>query len=249
MNGATSLDDFASLRAIRDFIVKRKSGSSSISSRFASPSTVEPKFADSEPIVPSTPVAQPTPGISTSELDAYLVNFVVEQTGYPEDMIELDADLEGDLGIDSIKKAQLLGELNEKFHFSTADDMNGATSLDDFASLRAIRDFMLKRLNVSETLAQPIVAPSQRNTGSTDEKRKELLNHLKKFVVEQTGYPEDTVQLDYDLETELGIDSVKKAQLFGELAENYAVFPLANHSLEEYATLRQIYEEVVKELV
>ncbi|MBP5621688.1 MAG: hypothetical protein J6X44_06710, partial [Thermoguttaceae bacterium] len=122
-------------------------------------------------------------------------------------------------------------------------------SLDECASLRAIRDFMLKRLNVSETLAQPIVAPSQRNTGSTDEKRKELLNHLKKFVVEQTGYPEDTVQLDYDLETELGIDSVKKAQLFGELAENYAVFPLANHSLEEYATLRQIYEEVVKELV
>ena len=49
------------------------------------------------------------------ELEKFLVNFVVEQTGYPPEVVELDADLEADLGIDSIKKAQLFGELPEYF--------------------------------------------------------------------------------------------------------------------------------------
>ena len=47
------------------------------------------------------------PRNTTSELAASTVNFVVEQTGYPAEMVELEADLEADLGIDSIKKAQL----------------------------------------------------------------------------------------------------------------------------------------------
>ncbi len=44
-----------------------------------------------------------------------MINFVVEQTGYPAEVVDLDADLEADLGIDSIKKAQLFGELQEYF--------------------------------------------------------------------------------------------------------------------------------------
>ena len=35
------------------------------------------------------------------------IDFVIEQTGYPREIVELDADLEADLGIDSIRKAQL----------------------------------------------------------------------------------------------------------------------------------------------
>ena len=55
------------------------------------------------------------PGKSAAELEAFLINFVVEQTGYPAEVVDLDADLEADLGIDSIKKAQLFGELQEYF--------------------------------------------------------------------------------------------------------------------------------------
>ncbi len=43
---------------------------------------------------------------------------MVEQTGYPAEVVDLDADLEADLGIDSIKKAQLFGELQEYFDIS-----------------------------------------------------------------------------------------------------------------------------------
>ena len=80
-------------------------------------------------IVPPCPDVQqkPTPAPSntarsTKTLEKFLVNFVVEQTGYPRDVVQLDADLEADLGIDSIKQAQLFGELREYFELPTTNN-------------------------------------------------------------------------------------------------------------------------------
>ncbi|MDR1479266.1 MAG: hypothetical protein LBJ00_10020, partial [Planctomycetaceae bacterium] len=47
--------------------------------------------------------------ISADEIETFLINFVIDQTGYPPEVVDLDVDLESDLGIDSIKKAQLFG--------------------------------------------------------------------------------------------------------------------------------------------
>ncbi len=68
------------------------------------------------------------------------MNFVVEHTGYPAEIVELDADLEADLGIDSIKKAQLFGELGEYFDVQPSEDL----SLDDFPTLRHVLDYLVK---------------------------------------------------------------------------------------------------------
>ena len=79
---------------------------------------------------------QPQPasgGLDPAELEKFLINFVVEQTGYPPEVVELDADLEADLGIDSIKKAQLFGELAEYFDVQ-ADRRPVARRLPDAAS-------------------------------------------------------------------------------------------------------------------
>ncbi|MFN9911357.1 MAG: acyl carrier protein, partial [Pirellulaceae bacterium] len=67
--------------------------------------------------------AHPSPALDATatdanqlgDVEAFVRDFVVEHTGYPPDMIELDWDLEADLGIDSIKQAQLFGELRELF--------------------------------------------------------------------------------------------------------------------------------------
>ncbi|WP_298859934.1 type I polyketide synthase [uncultured Gimesia sp.] len=79
-----------------------------------------------------------TDSSSIDDIDGFLVTFVCEQTGYPEEIVELDADLEADLGIDSIKKAQLLGELREHFPIEPTSDV----SLDDFQTLRHIGEFI-----------------------------------------------------------------------------------------------------------
>jgi len=88
----------------------------------------------------ATATAPPRAGRSPEELSAFLVNFVVEQTGYPPEIVELDADLEADLGIDSIKKAQLFGEIGEYFAIPPRADL----SLDDFPTLRHVLGFLVE---------------------------------------------------------------------------------------------------------
>lgn len=44
-----------------------------------------------------------------------LVELVAEKTGYPADMLEPTMDVEADLGIDSIKRMQIMGALRERF--------------------------------------------------------------------------------------------------------------------------------------
>ena len=46
--------------------------------------------------------------MTKKSLTDFLVNFVVEHTGYPPEIVEMDANLEADLGIDSPKALQLL---------------------------------------------------------------------------------------------------------------------------------------------
>ncbi len=193
-----------------------------------------------EPVSPEAP--------TKSELESYLINFVVEQTGYPEDMVDMDADLEGDLGIDSIKKAQLLGELNEMFHFSVEADRQNM-SLDDFPTLGAIRDFMCKRLGSepsAETEAKALPSSDAESVSPEAPTKSELESYLINFVVEQTGYPEDMVDMDADLANDLGIDSIKKAQLFGAIGEVVGFFPLEEASLGDFLTLRQILNGTLK---
>jgi acyl transferase domain-containing protein/acyl carrier protein len=78
-----------------------------------------------------------------TELETFLIDFVVEQTGYPREIVEVGADLEADLGIDSIRKAQLFGEIGQKYGLS-ADD---SVSLDEFPTLRHLLDYLLPPLS------------------------------------------------------------------------------------------------------
>jgi hypothetical protein len=44
-----------------------------------------------------------------------LLSVVSEKTGYPSEMLELDMDMEADLGIDSIKRVEILGAMRTHF--------------------------------------------------------------------------------------------------------------------------------------
>ena len=212
--------------------------------------------------------------MSGKALEKFLINFVVEQTGYPEEVVELDADLEADLGIDSIKKAQMFGELGgvlrrsrhrqpdarrlpdaasrrelpgrraaERCGRTAAARRSGSSAerlrsrsprtgakrrpLRRRRSLRSVKSAgtrcgstALRRCTCSSR-QHPLAAASRqlrRCAALAALSGRHLEKFLINFVVEQTGYPPEVVELDADLEADLGIDSIKKAQLFGELA-------------------------------
>ncbi len=222
---------------------------------------------------------------NSAELEKFLRDFIVEHTGYPADMIEIDWDLEADLGIDSIKQAQLFGELREMFEFdikqlasgnvrtlrqmiqllsnsggksewldseveqshSTENDYEGLPSglsepmqatttessaikvyipsepnVDSISSITRAETYSNDGLYAS-TLSAPIENTSLAETKKDWKRvpRKELSRFMVDFVVEHTGYPPDVVALDADFEADLGLDSIKLAQLFGELRNHF----------------------------
>ena len=236
---------------------------------FAKPVEVNPPVELATPVSNNAVSTNAVSTISEEEYRSFLVGFVVEQTGYPEDIVELDSDLEADLGIDSIKVAQMMGELQERFELDLTKIK--VKSLDELRTLRQIiqvlpksTDFVTEKSaapTVAQALppavvAQPVVSASPvakvsnpvTAPGLEDEAlRTEMTKFLIEFVVEQTGYPEDIVELDADLEADLGIDSIKVAQMMGELNEHFGlnVSSLRSKTSDDFKTLRMIVETVL----
>jgi acyl transferase domain-containing protein/NAD(P)H-dependent flavin oxidoreductase YrpB (nitropropane dioxygenase family)/NAD(P)-dependent dehydrogenase (short-subunit alcohol dehydrogenase family)/acyl carrier protein len=91
------------------------------------PPVVEPPPAPSAPSAPAVPapapaVPAPAPAVAApavnghltrEDVTARLLAVVSERTGYPSDMLDLDADLEADLSIDSIKRVEIAGTIME----------------------------------------------------------------------------------------------------------------------------------------
>src|SRR5207248_7570834 len=67
------------------------------------------------------------------------------------------------------------------------------------------------------------------------------------LMVEKTGYPQDMLDLDLDLEADLGVDTVKQAEMFAAIREIYNIPRDENRKLRDYPTLahviRFVYEK------
>ncbi len=56
------------------------------------------------------------------------------------------------------------------------------------------------------------------------------------LVAEKTGYPVDMLDLDLDLEADLGVDTVKQAEVFASIRETYNIARDENRKLRDYPT-------------
>ncbi len=55
-----------------------------------------------------------------------------------------------------------------------------------------------------------------------------------------TGYPPDLLDLDLDLEADLGVDTVKQAEVFAAVREQYGIERDDNLKLRDYPTLAHV---------
>ena len=69
---------------------------------------------------------------------ATVLGIVAEKTGYPEDMLELDLDLEADLGIDTVKQAETFAAIRETFDIPLQENLN----LRDYPTLQSVIGFV-----------------------------------------------------------------------------------------------------------
>ena len=59
-------------------------------------------------------------------------------------------------------------------------------------------------------------------------------------MAEKTGYPKDMLDLDLDLEADLGIDTVKQAEMFAAVRAAYNIPRDENLKLRDFATLASV---------
>ena len=207
-------------------------------------------------VTPAAPVAQPAPAaapkavaLDEATVTNEVVKMVAEKTGYPEDMLDIDLDMEADLGIDTVKQAELFASLREHYGIAQQDGIQ----LKDYPTIRHCINFVLA--NAGKAAAQPAAAPAvsapvaapaavtpapaaapKAAAGALDEAT--VTKEIVKMVAEKTGYPEDMLDLDLDMEADLGIDTVKQAELFAAMREHYGIAQQDGIQLKDYPTIR-----------
>ncbi len=144
-----------------DASVMRRTRNRERSLAVASPSSGRPSRPDPSPAV-SRPSAEPKP---PNRLKESITEFVMEHTGYPLDMIDFGLDLEADLGIDSIRKAQLIAELGRRFGIKRETGI----ALSDFLTLGDIETFFAQKLEqATDTEAASAVGHGSGGSGGSE---------------------------------------------------------------------------------
>ncbi|WP_308310627.1 SDR family NAD(P)-dependent oxidoreductase [Streptomyces sp. GbtcB6] len=165
-------------------------------------------------------------------MTAALLGVVAQKTGYPADMLDLTMDVEADLGIDSIKRVEIMGVLQEQFPSPTPV---GPEQLAELRTLNEIVGFVLELGGERPAAAPAQAAPAA--AVSADDVRAALLG----VVAQKTGYPADMLDLTMDVEADLGIDSIKRVEIMGVLQEQFpSPTPVGPEQLAELRTLGDI---------
>jgi len=98
--------------------------------------------------LPTSPVPVATlPQLERGSLTQTLLQLVSERTGYPIEMLGLEQDLEAELGIDSIKRVEILGAMQKSLPAAVAEGMQSQMeSLTRVKSLKGIIEQVLSLL-------------------------------------------------------------------------------------------------------
>ena len=209
--------------------------------------------------------------IDIDTLSQALLAVVSDKTGYPVEMLELEMDIEADLGIDSIKRVEIIGALQEQIPHLPQPNLEEMAEV-ELRTLGQIVDYMQglksegtgnltpqrtslqgdgenseisKALSLKDKDEKDFPDASIEDTKPSPIDSDTLSQTLLMVVSDKTGYPVEMLELEMDIEADLGIDSIKRVEIIGALQEQIPHLPQPN--LEEMAevelrTLGQIVD-------
>ncbi len=177
-----------------------------------------------------------------------LCDTVSKLTGFPVEMLEMDMNIESDLGIDSIKRVEIISELEKKIPNVDAlspENMGTLKTLGDIcqaietqyrpepshASETDDRDipknepeinFADKDSNSSEISSNDTSHLSSCNEIQNNNKApesSEIMEILISTISSLTGFPAEMLEPDMSLESDLGIDSIKRVEILSKVEQ------------------------------
>ncbi len=132
------------------------------------PITATPPAATSghclTPASPPAPSTTPaTPAAPVDPVVAEVVGIVSQMTGYPPELLDVDLDLEADLGVDTVKQAEVFAAVRERFNVERDDNV----ALRDFPTLTHVIGWVRDKTGIQPVAASavdPTFPPSESTT-------------------------------------------------------------------------------------
>jgi acyl transferase domain-containing protein/NAD(P)-dependent dehydrogenase (short-subunit alcohol dehydrogenase family)/acyl carrier protein len=247
------LRDYPTLRHVVGYVQQGTGGS--MATPVAAPATATPSapptgISGPTPSLPP-PLALAAPSTTTGtvgvggDIVEKVLAIVAEKTGYPRDMLDLDLDLEADLGIDTVKQAEVFAMVRETFGIPRQDNLK----LRDYPTLRHVIGYVQQGTGGAVAVEAPATSTATSTAATTTAATTtatgsgpggDVVEKVLAIVAEKTGYPRDMLELDLDLEADLGIDTVKQAEVFAMVRETFGIPRQDNLKLRDYPTLRHV---------
>ena len=174
--------------------------------------------------------------IRHSSFTAAVLSVVAEKTGYPAEMLTLDMGLDSDLGIDSIKRVEIMAALRAKL--PGAPEIK-PEHLGTLQTLQQVVDF----LSAAPAQTPQTTDHAARNPQTIGVAPSRASEALLAVVAEKTGYPVEMLNLDMGLDSDLGVDSIKRVEIMAALRTQLPGAPeIKPEHLGTLQTLRQIVD-------
>ncbi|MBN1373363.1 MAG: SDR family oxidoreductase [Anaerolineaceae bacterium] len=218
------------------------------------PAAVESAVEPAQEAVAVQVSTRTTVATDSDAIKAYVLEVVSEKTGYPVEMLDMELDLEADLGIDTVKQAELFATIRTHYDIPRREDLR----LSDYNTLTKVVQFMREALGSVQPAAvnrsaieggEPVVVPLQEtlaegvSSGSFNEADSDAIKaYVLDVVSEKTGYPIEMLDMELDLEADLGIDTVKQAELFATIRTHYDIPRREDLRLSDYNTLTKVVQ-------
>ncbi len=200
----------------------------------AAPAPIVPAAAP-VPAAPAltVPAAAPVPAVATAaangiDLEQLVLDVVAEKTGYPAEMLGGHMELEADLGIDSIKRVEILSAVRRQAPELPEVD---PVELGKLRTLGEIIDRLRAATGSTPTAptvpaatpapTTPVVAPATESAASGTDLEQLVLD----VVAEKTGYPAEMLGGHMELEADLGIDSIKRVEILSAVRRQAPELP------------------------
>jgi len=171
-----------------------------------------------------------------------------EITKYPVEMLDMEMELEADLGIDTVKQATIFSMLSEKFGLN----YEGSVALSNYPTIGHIVKFLhsktkgksenkgLKDEN-KESESKNIVMESQNKVVSSNSGNRDIILDI---ISEITMYPKEMLENEMEFEADLGIDTIKQASIFSKIGEKFKIEDTAVFNPSKIKTIGSIIELV-----
>ncbi len=199
-------------------------------------------------VTPAPAPAAQAPAPVVDDVLSTITDVVAGMTGYPTDLLDPDLDLEADLGVDTVKQAEVFAAVREQFGLERDENLQ----LRDFPTLRHVSGWVRDHGGLGEApsapaaadaVAAPAVAPPVAPSPAVpaaDVAGDDVLATVTDVVAGMTGYPVELLDPELDLEADLGVDTVKQAEVFAAVRDHYGVERDDSLQLRDFPTLNHV---------